>query len=163
MAAGRPRGTQKHIELSGLAKKRKKYYGERNNTQLAPLADMSIEAPKKYSRETRMAWDLIVPNLIAMEVLTEVDLPSLQMMFDAYEEYVQAKKTITKFEKIHTMLEPDYIIKRKALNTWMTNSQVNFNKIAARFGLMPTERSRLPINGGNPGIEEKDPIEVVLA
>ena len=162
MAAGRPRGTPQHLEVSGLTKKRKKYYEERNNQQVATIEAVEIEPPKKYSKETKAAWNSIVPNLLSMGVLTELDLPSMQMMFDSYEEYVQAKKAITKFEKIHTLLEPDYVTKRKALNTWMINCQINFNKIAARFGLMPTERSRLPINSQEQE-EDEDPLEIILS
>lgn len=164
MGAGRPRATTQHLEVSGLLDRKKKCYAEtRRETQLAVIKDVRIDPPKKYSQETKQAWMAIVPNLVDIGVLTEVDLPSMQMMFDCYEEYVQAKKAITKFEKIHSILEPDYVTKRKALNTWMVNSQINFNKIAARFGIMPTERSRLPINEGEGVSGEEDPLEIILS
>lgn len=156
---GRPRGTISHLELSGLTDKRPAYYGQRNNENFA-IVTSQLEAPKKYSKETKEAWQLVVPNLLVMQVISEVDLPSLMTMFDCYEEYVQAKKAIAKYDKIHTIDEPDYILKRKALNTWLMNCQQNFNKIAARFGCMPTERSRLPINKQEP--ETVDALEVVL-
>lgn len=156
---GRPRGTISHLELSGLTTQRPGYYGKRNNENFAVVTSQ-LEAPKKYSKETKEAWQLVVPNLLAMQVISEVDLPSLMTMFDCYEEYVQAKKAIAKYDKTHTIDEPDYILKRKALNTWLTTCQQNFNKIACRFGCMPTERSRLPINNEGPKLE--DPLAVVL-
>lgn len=160
MPAGRPRGTIPHLQLAGLADKRPAYYGQRNNENFAVVQEQ-LEPPKSYSKETKSAWSTIVPNLLAMKVISEVDLPSLQTMFDCYEEYVQAKKAIIKFDKIHTILEPDYILQRKALNQWLMNCQQNFNKIAARFGCMPTERSRLSINKEEP--QAIDVLEEVLA
>jgi len=160
MAAGKPRATTELLKLNGGF--RPDRHSNRGDSSLISLPkDSILEPPSTYSAKAKKCWQAIVPCLITQRILSEEDLPSLDMMFNAYEEYERAKRAIKKFDKLHPdLLDKESIDNRKKLNTWMTQSITEFNKIAARFGIMPTERVRIQsvVDGDKP----QDPLDVLL-
>lgn len=161
MPAGKPRATKEHLELTG-GYRADKHAGYGDSSLIALPKDTILEAPKKYSAATKKAWDCIVPSLIQQGILAAQDLPTLDLLFNAYEEYEKAKKAIAKFDKAHTdLLTSDDITDRKKLNAWLSQALNDYHKISARFGITPTERIRI----ANPQKEKKkeDPLEIILA
>ena len=108
----------------------------------------------------KKAWKSIVPSLISMQVLSEQDLPALSILFDCLEEYYAQMRAIKLLDETYSN-EPDYWDKRdkafrrrsKALDEWM--------RLAGRFGILPTERSRL-VPMQETGHEDESPLDVVL-
>lgn len=161
MAAGKPRATTELLKLNGGY--RPDRHSNRGDSKAIALSnDTILEPPSTYSAKAKKCWETIVPNLINQRILAEEDLPSLDMMFNAFEEYEKAKAAIKKFDKLHPdLVDKETIDNRKKLNTWMTQSITEFNKIAARFGIMPTERVRIQntVESDKP----LDPLDVLLA
>lgn len=156
--AGHPRATNQHVALTGTDYYNK-YQVQRNYKQVATISkDTSLRCPKQYSKDTKKAWKAIVPNLILMGSLTEQDLPSLSMMFDAYEDYYQTREDYLTFIQASNSFDKQSMDTRRRLFTTMNDARDQFNRLAARFGCMPTERSRLPINKE----EDEDPLAVIL-
>lgn len=158
---GRPRLTQNALVLSGQNEKKPKKYAGYNLTETGPVIpkDMVLKCPKEYSKETKKAWKAIVPSLISMGVLSQQDLPALQVMFDMYEEYQLQKKAISLLDATYSNQE-DYWDKRDKASKRRDKAFDNWMRVAARFGILPTERTRLvpqDIQG-----EEEDPLEIVL-
>ena len=161
MAAGRPQKPTEILKLNG-GYREDRHANRGDSTSVALPKDTILEAPKKYSAATKKAWDCIVPSLILQGILAAEDLPTLDVLFNAYEEYEKAKKAIAKFDKAHPdLITSDDIADRKKLHAWLSQASNDFHKISARFGITPTERVRI----ANPQKETKkeDPLEVILA
>ena len=156
----RPRATGQHIKLSGLLDKKQKYKTEYNLTEgIIPSEGTVIIAPKKLSKDAKRAWDVTVPALLEMKALSVTDFVQLEQMFVVYDELLTARKTIKEFDKSHSISEDDYIHKRKALNAWFNNTQQTFNSMASRFGMTPSDRTKLP--NGETEEKEQDPLEIL--
>ena len=162
MPAGKPRATIAHLQLMGDPNNK---IGRIYNPEAPSILpkDIELKYPRRYSKETRKAWDAIVPSLLLQGVLTEKDLPSLGMMFDHYQNYVDTKKLYDKY-KIDLSLPPAELIKqtqaKRHLHAMMHDSMNEFNKLASKFGCTPTDRSKLPINQDHK--KEEDPLSIVL-
>ena len=161
MPAGKPRATTEALKLRGDY--RESRHSNRGDSKAIALPrDTTLEPPKNYSAKAKKCWAAIVPTLITQRILAEQDLPSLDMMFNAYEEYERAKNAIKEFDKKYPELfDKEVIDNRKKLNTWMTQSITEFNKIAARFGIMPTERVRIQASLED-DYKPQDPLDVLL-
>lgn len=160
--SGKPRSTVAHLQLVGDPNKK---IGRTFNPATGNIItkDTMINPPKRYTKETVEAWNLIVSNLIMMQSLTEADLPALKTLFDAYNDYVRARKAYLKHE-IDLKAGTDELLKQTTIHQKlfgiMDSARDRFNKLAGRFGCTPTERSKLPINQDNK--KDEDPLAVVL-
>lgn len=161
MPAGRPKATKELLDLSGTYRQDK--HGNRGDSKaIAFPKDTILAPPSSYSAKAKKAWASIVPGLIRQGILSDIDLPSLDMMFHAYEEYTKAKAAIAKYDKENPdLLTAESITNRKRLNAWMIGSITEFNKIAARFGIMPTERVRIQASLDDD--KPQDPLDVLLS
>lgn len=140
---GRPRLTQNALALSGQDKLKPQKYASYNMEAGAVIPrDVTLRCPKDYSTETKKAWKAIVPSLIAMQVLSEQDLPTMRMMFDVYEEYQVQCKAIRHLDETYSN-EEDYWEKRDKASRRRSKALDEWIRLACRFGITPTERSRL--------------------
>ena len=160
-AGGRPRKPTELLELNGGY--REDRHGNRSDSSLIALPkDTILEAPKKYSAAAKHAWESIVPKLILQGILSTEDFPTLEMMFNAFEEYEKAKKAIAKFDKQNPdLFDSETINNRRKLNAWLLASITDFNKLASKFGLSPVDRARII----TPQEKKKneDPLEIIIA
>lgn len=157
---GRPRLTQNQLTLSGQDKLKPARYSS-YNMESGPVIpkDYILKCPSHYSKEVKKAWKAIVPSLIQMQVLSEQDLVGLKIMFDCLEEYEAQMKVIRILDETYSS-EKDYWERRdkasrrrsKALDEWM--------RLAARYGIMPTERSRLIPQETEP--KNTDPLDILM-
>jgi phage terminase small subunit len=149
------------LELNGLDKIQRKRYEDRAKTADLPIAQVTaIECPGKYSKETKKAWDAIVPGLLGLKIISEVDLPSLGMMFDAYESYIRYRNREKELQAaVDWDSEKSVKILTKAASL-RRGAFEDFVKLASRFGICPTERARLALNS----FEEpkKDPLDLIV-
>ena len=157
---GRPRGTIESLKLHGMDKKDNKYQDYAQPDIKNDLITEIPKAPSHYSSRTKQAWNRIFNGLIHMRVLTTQDLDTLITGFDAFEDMVKAQKAIKEFDKNHRPLEDENIKHRKALSQWMLTCMTEANKVFCRYGLTPTERTRLNIIPEEKS--DEDPLDVVL-
>ena len=161
MPAGRPRATREHTDLNGLTKAEPDRYKSRARTSdLAVKQVSAIDCPKKYMSQTKKAWKAIVPGLLSLGVMAEVDLPSLGLMFDAYDEYVRFAMKEKELSKSIEWASDKDVGRLQRVVSMKRHSLEDFNKIAARFGITPVERTRLQFD-----VQEKkddDPLSVVI-
>lgn len=161
MPAGRPRATREHTDLNGLTKAEPDRYKSRARTSDLAVKQVSgIDCPKKYMSQTKKAWKAIVPGLLSLGVMAEIDLPSLGLMFDAYDDYVKytiKEKELTKSIDWYNEKAVGLVAR---VNSMKRHSLEEFNKLASRFGITPVERTRLQFEK----IDEKndDPLSVVI-
>ena len=159
---GKPRATIEHLQLIGDHNNKigREYNPAKGNII---TADTMIEPPRKYSKETINAWEMVVPNLIMLQALTEPDLPLLKATFDSYDDYVKARKLYLKHE-IDFKASTEEILKQTTVHqklfSIMNDAREKFNRFASKFSCTPTDRSKLPINQDHE--KEKDPLEIVL-
>lgn len=161
MSAGRPRATIEQLKLHGIEKASSNHKTYTRLDMSDTLIKGELSPPNHYSARTKQAWNRVIPNIQNLNILTEQDLNSLIAGFDAFEEMVKAQKAIREFDKEHPHLAVEDIKHRKALSQWMLQSMDSANRVFARFGLMPTERTRLNLVGEKEQKEE-DPLDVVL-
>ena len=160
---GRPRATTAHLQLVGDPNGK---IGRTYNPASGNLItrDTMISPPKKYSKETVEAWNLIVSNLIMMQSLTEPDLPALKSLFDAYDDYVKARKAYQK-HVVDLKAGTEELLKQTTIHQKlfgiMDSARDRFNRLAGRFGCTPTDRSKLPINQDHK--KDEDPLDVIIS
>ena len=159
---GKPRATIQHLELVGLENHGDHKYYNRDHGPLI-TADTNLKCPSEYHKETKKCWKAIVPTLIQMGVLTEPDLPTLKQLFDAHDDYVRARENYKAYTVLFDSSNIQDVVKmvdiQRKLFSVMDAARDRFNKIGSRFGITPTERSRLPINQES---KDEDPLQVIL-
>lgn len=160
MPKGRPKKPVETLALQGTYRD-DRHKNRSDSKAIALPKDAVIAAPANYSAKTKKCWDSIVPALIVQGILSEADLPSLDLMFQSYEEFLKAKAAIKKFDKQYPdLLDKETIDNRKKLNAWLSQATNDFNKIAARFGITPSERLKNIQEADKKKTE--DPLEVVI-
>lgn len=140
---GRPRKTKEQLHLSGMDVRNKGRY--ESTTMMSPDAVLlsKLTCPTKFRPRTRRAWQHIVPSLVGMGVVSEQDIPSLNMMFTLYNSMVLADEKLEEaeaMEDLDMMEKLDLIEKLTKLrnNNWNASQQ-----IMSKFGIGPTERAKL--------------------
>ncbi len=158
----RPRNPAKKSMLSGQVEYRPARFEKYNLSDGVPIEAVTIKPPKEYTKETKKAWNATVPALLQMQALSETDLASLGLMFQAYDEIVYARKAIAELEKSSTnIISDEYINRRRKLNAWLMASMQTFVTFSSRFGMTPSDRTKLPMVGEEKE-EEEDPLDVIL-
>ena len=160
MPAGRPRLTQNQLVLSGQKELRPQRYGS-YNMESGPIIpkDMILKCPTYYCKEVKKAWKSIVPSLISMSVLSLQDLPALGILFDCLEEYYAQMKVIKLLDSTYVN-EKDYWERRDKASRRRSKALEEWLRLATRFGILPTERSRLMPQEIEK--DSRDPLDVLL-
>lgn len=111
-----------------------------------PLIEPGIpEPPKLLTGRARAAWDRIGPELEKMGVLTTVDGVALELLCDAYAEWVAARDVIrrqgstfsSKTQDGRKVIKPHPAV-RIASEAWR-----RVHRMLLEFGLTPASRSRV--------------------
>lgn len=162
------RSTVQQLEASGLLQHNAKHYSNYNRlTGTVIEKDIQLEPPKHYRTETKKAWKAITQNLITIGALSLQDLPSLGTMFDSYDRYICLRDKLGMYDSyleedgIDPFLNPEWLKGRSTLHRMMTTELDQFMKAASRFGLTPTERSRLVCQQEEE--KEIDPLEAITS
>ena len=133
MVAGRPRKpTQLHI-LDGTFKPC------RHGGDGEPVADGEPERPRFLRGEALAFWKEVVPGLVEMKVAKAADAPALAQM-------CQWWAACRRFQKmLNRARDTDKNLFRITAALAMASDK--FNSYAGRFGLTPSDRTRLRIGG----------------
>lgn len=119
-----------------------------------PLAEQVMAsgvpvAPADLDGEARAFWDQVVPGLVAIGVAVAMDAPELVAMCQWHARYVRYGRQMDGVEP--TSIKPNQLIYLTGV-AWM-----NFDKIASRFGLTPSDRAKLRVKPAG-GCESKTPV-----
>ena len=146
MTAGRPRKTVRELKLSGTFKKHSEHkaYNEETPMQITD----SERAPSRYLRRTQTAWNDFMKVKSFQGVLSIEDRTAITLMFDSLDSYYRTRDQIQNIQK--TARPEDYkdrgfLSCLKILTTTQNTFFQQYIQIACRFGVTPTERTRLAI------------------
>lgn len=161
MPSTKPRQTQTALALSGQAELKPQRYKNYNLTETGPVItkDMTLRCPSHYCKEVKKSWKAIVPSLISMQVLSQQDLPALSIMFDCLEEYYAQMRAIRLLDSTYSN-EEDYWEKRDKASKRRSKALDEWVRLACRFGILPTERTRLVPQDTGEG--EEDILDVIV-
>ena len=142
MAMGRPRKSEAELKLSGTFDRvsSRKKWNTRNST---PLTDRP--APAKYLKRTQFFWNQFMVEKAAQNVLSVGDEPVLVSMFDAYDQYLRYKDQHDELMKEADFKDMEFIRKLNQLDIMIDRLFKQWTSLALRFGLTPSERSKLAV------------------
>lgn len=148
MPVGRPRKTTAELKLAGVINQhssRKDW-----NTSDTPYAiDTQRQAPSNYLPETKSAWAAFMKVKLVQGVLSAEDEGTVRLMFDALDDTYRMQKQIDEFYLSENLSERlADAEQRKHLKEMVQVRNMHsdaFTRLALRFGITPTERSRLAV------------------
>lgn len=161
MSKGPRPATREFLELTGMITSHSdyKYLPPSKGQPTSIPQDAILECPKKYSAKTKKAWKCVVPSLIILGVVHEEDLPSIEMMFDAYEAYAKSSEVVHKLFK-SDLSDPQNMKDLTKAHRLMNESMKSYINISQRFGMSPIDRLKIPVTPEEE--KEDDPLSVVL-
>ena len=142
MPAGRPRKTPQELKLSGT----NIYHPERrkwNTKNETPLERKP--APGRYLKRTQYFWNQFMVEKAAQRVLSIGDESLVLAMFDAYDQYLRYKDQHDEMVKDADFSDFDTIRRLNQIDIMIDRLFKQWTSLALRFGLTPTERSRLAV------------------
>lgn len=110
-----------------------------------PAAGKMPAAPRWMSLEAKREWRRIAPRLHKVGLLTEVDGLSLAMLCEAFAQYVEAKVVVER-EGMLAMSDKGNTYQHPAVSL-MTGARSEMLKWAREFGMTPSARSRISLDG----------------
>lgn len=158
---GRPRLTQNALILSGQNEKKPKRYSSYNLVpgEVIPK-DVTLHPPKGYEKATKKAFKMITSNLIAMGALSEQDIPALYIMTDALNDYYKYEALLNLLDSTADVNSDDYLNKRDKLMRRKNEASDRFYRWTSRFGITPTERSKIFIQSTYG--KDEDPLDILM-
>jgi len=140
---GRPRKTVAQLKLSGTFNK---VSSRKDWNEEVPCVLGYISAPKRYLQRTKVAWNQFMRVKAQQGVLSEEDQSLVLIMFNHLDHYYRADDRLQQMEK-----DPAYFGTSIGLDAMdkigkMIERHFNsFSKLALRFGMTPSERTKLHI------------------
>ena len=153
MPMGRPRKSKGELKLSGTLKKvssRKDWYDE-NPTPLE-----SRKAPSRYLIRTQKAWNQFMLTKSKQGVLALEDEAPIIMMFDALDSYYRTTdlfEVLKRGKSGDALIDDEYLDKYNKIDIVANRQFARFEKLACRFGITPSERSKLRVKEEAPKSE----------
>ena len=153
MAMGRPRKSERELKLSGTFKKvsSRKNWNDEN-----PIPLETRTAPSRYLGRTKKAWDQFMLTKAKQGVLALEDEAAITMMFDSLDLYY---RTYDKVEILNrgvfggNKIDDELLDKYNKIDIIMNRQFQRFEKLACRFGITPSERSKLRVKEEAPKSE----------
>lgn len=147
----RPRKTVHDLKLSGTFNRdsSRKNWNTRNDRPL-----VAKPAPAHYLKRTQIAWNQFMDVKAAQGVLSADDESCIVMMFDALDRLYRNTDLYNEIRRSH----PDYatyLLDKfnrdmvKHIRKEISEDDATFRNWAIRFGLTPTERTKLQISADN--------------
>lgn len=124
---GRPRKPLAAHLLDGT------YRADRHGAATADPFDGEPKRPRNLTGDARKFWDCTVRELIAKGIVKAVDAPALELLADLWARYRVASRLLD--------ASPTDKEARQAVVVFAAE----FGKLAARFGLTPSDRQRLDL------------------
>ena len=112
-----------------------------NDDEPAGQPLQSSKPPSRMSKQGKAAWKYLVPPLEAMRILTESDLPALEVLCNAWAEYQACEKELKNGDYVITTaggndaINPIVSVRDRA---WQ-----RFHKVELEFGMTPASRPKV--------------------
>ena len=165
MAGGRPRKPRQAKIIQGTFRK------DRNpgREPIPPILPTVPKPPAGMNRWARRLWKELIEKLMEQDLVTTIDIVTLELCCDAYGIYREAKEAVfhPRDQKTGKRLRrslAEYLRGRNSqtmpeLTTMKTGWQL-YKAYMAEFGLSPASRNRIHL----PGSKEagQDPMEKIL-
>ena len=150
MPAGRPRKTPQELELSGtnIYHPERKKWNTRNATPLT-----SKPAPGRYLKRTQYAWNQFMIEKATQGVLSIGDEMAVVAMFDSYDRWLRYKDQRDDLDGKVGYSSLEDINVRNKLDIMIDREFKQWTSLAIRFGITPTERTKLAVNPEKPQTE----------
>jgi P27 family predicted phage terminase small subunit len=133
-----------------------------NENEPKPNLLKTLEAPDELSDRGKAAWFRLIPELVRIGIMTEVDREAMIRYFDFLEEYKTARDFIRANGRVYPIKDNKGKVKYIAQFphvSIMRNASAHMLKLEQNFGLTPAARSRMiAVMEGRDG-EESDPFD----
>jgi P27 family predicted phage terminase small subunit len=138
MGRGRPRKSPEELKLAGTFGQHssRQKWNARNATPLTEKA-----APSRYLKRTQYFWNQFMIEKAQQNVLSVADEPVFVAMFDSYDQWLRYKDKREKLTIGYETMEEINI--RNRLDCMIDREFKQWTSLAIRFGITPTERSKL--------------------
>jgi P27 family predicted phage terminase small subunit len=143
---GRPRLPKEFHELTGTIKHNPEQKKFGSSKGIAFPRGTIVPPPKHFTQKSKEAWNRVVVTLINLQVLTDLDLPKLDGMFEHYDSWVRIDTEIKELQKNKDMFRDPKLfsyfnsLKKSRLKDWEA-----FSKEAQAFGMSPSDRTKLQL------------------
>lgn len=146
-------------ELQGNPGKRKPRSDEPKPTKTPRLPN----CPRRLKGEARAAWRTIGGRLVDMQILTVADLTGLEILCEAYAEYVECRQVIAEKGRTYTSYTEsgkERAIRPRPEIAMAQKAWERFKYLLLEYGLTPSSRTRIgvvalpPVAGKHPVAEE---------
>lgn len=127
----RPRKPTESLKTDGTF--RKDRHGDRLDASHEFFAIPS--SPTNLGKDGKKLWDMVVDELAAAKVVSELDAPALQAMCQWWQRYLDITAAIADMQIEDEEVEQ---LENRARRAWQS-----FDKVAARFGMTPSDRAKL--------------------
>jgi P27 family predicted phage terminase small subunit len=115
-------------------------------------------APAHLSDRAREAWGYVSGVLDRMGILTEADTIAVEMLCEAYADYLEARETLKKYGSNYyetTSAKGGTMLRSHPAVAVMQDADRRIKAWTAEFGMTASARSRVQVNGQ----EEADPAD----
>lgn len=165
MAEGRPRKPRQKKIIQGTFRK------DRNpGNEPSPSVLLTVpKPPAGMNRWARRLWKDLIAELMEQQLVTTIDLATLELCCEAYGMYREAKDAVFHPRNLETGKRvrrslAEYLRGRNSQTmpelTTMKNGWQLYKAYMAEFGLSPASRNRIHIPG--PREAGQDPMEKIL-
>lgn len=147
MPQGRPPKPTGILKLTGA------YRPDRHGKGIPNCPTRAPDAPEWLGDLARAEWQRIVPQLVRMNVISEIDQSVLAAYCESWGDYVEAVQSVRLEGK--TFTTPQGYIAKNPMATILNESRAAVLKWSQELGLTPSARARL----SHLGADDKDPFE----
>lgn len=164
--SGRKASPRELATLTGADQKNPARYKDRTDNSLLafPPDTEYLEPTVKLGKEARRGWDMTIPVLLKVRILSPADIVLLEKAFQSLDECNKMLDAIHKFDKD---------IKKRGIEIWQVAETRNkmmssylrnltaCQKIFASFGLTPSDRAHFNLKPDEPK-KPQDPLDIIL-
>lgn len=150
MSRGRPRKSPEELKLAGTFGQHssRQKWNARNATPLTQKP-----APGRYLKRTQYFWNQFMIEKASQNVLSVGDEPVFIAMFDSYDRWLRYKDKRDELDETMGWTDLKDIKARNQLDIMIEREFKSWTSLALRFGLTPSERSKLAVSPEKPQTE----------
>ena len=153
MPGGRPRTPTRILQLRGTHRK-DRHGNPADEIQVAPLKELP-PAPGFLTEVALYEWERVGQQLVAMELLSEVDMGAFTLYCLNVARVVSCEKVLN--EKGLTILTPAGFEQARPEVSIARQCGAEVRKFCQEFGMSPSSRAKLRTPAKPPKAKEKDP------
>lgn len=133
--------------------------GKRALNDQEPKPEAGAKRPRHLTEGARKAWEYLVRDLDACGIVTKVDSAALEVLCNAYAQYVDMAKNVAQYGPVlvHKDEESGRVeLRRSPYFAILKESETTLMRCFAEFGMTPSARSRIRLPDRPSEIDEFD-------